>query len=136
MADASSDEEPRMGYICQLLTGLAIVAYVFALVLPAFAPGGPNLFGYETLIYISKLPWYANPLGWVALQQSFGRRRLYAWLFSTPAVGLSLLILRCDSGLGLGGYAWLASFICLLIANLKQRLDPTEHPAAVVSVAR
>jgi len=135
MAVASTDEEPRMGYICQFLIGLAIVAYVFALVLPAFAPGGLNLFGYETLIYISKPPWYANPLGWLALQQSFGRRRLYAWIFSTPAVGLSLLILRCDSGLGLGGYAWLASFACLLIANLKQRLDPAERPVAVVSVA-
>ena len=128
MTVASSDEEPRMGYLCQLLTGLAIVAYVFALVLPAFAPGGPRLFGYETLIYVKILPWYANPLGLAALLHSFSRRRLYAWMFSVPAVVLALMILRYESRLGLGSYAWLASLVCLMLVNLKQRLDPAEHP--------
>lgn len=148
------DIRPRMGRICQTLIGFSLSAYTFALVLP-FTTGDQFIRGIQALGFVGVLPWFANPLGLCALILSFSRNLRYAWMFSIPAFGLALMlqvgvaiklnvthypwllysvvfkpallqVIEQSRGLGTGYYVWVASLLCLCLANLKQGFDPSE----------
>jgi hypothetical protein len=137
----------QIGIIDQILIGMSINAFIFALTQPVLIHNSPDraqwsygfhvlwgafvpTFYYPSQFYFPMLlypAWYANVLGLTALVLTATDYRNRAWIFSLAAFLLALLPLarftpHSVGTLGLGYSLWVGCWLCLGLANLHQRI--------------
>ncbi|HTN76368.1 MAG TPA: hypothetical protein VL096_14015 [Pirellulaceae bacterium] len=125
---AENSPPPAIPILQQLLLGLSLVAYLFALILPAVQKN-PPLLGFETLGMFFIPPWWANPLLLAAWICGFCQRPLLTLVFSVSALPLAAMApFMLDSHwVGLGYVLWVLSIVLASLTGLSLLLQPQWH---------